>query len=550
MLATVFTKAILDRWRGMAIGAASLAALLLFAMAVYRQIDLSIYTDLPEAFLTLVGIPEDADVASLAYNAIYNSYGSLAMGGLVIAMGAAAIAGEERKGTMAMLLGNPVSRTHVLVSKAAAMLLLVALGGLVLWAAGVAAPELLEVSVTGIHIGAFTVHLVGSTLFYGLLALAIGSWTGRSGRAAGATAGVMVLSFFAVGIFPLVEGWEDLAKAFPWYYYSGSEPLLNGIHWGHLAALAAGSIVLFLIALLGVNRRDLRGPSTGVTLMDRLRTSPLTAGIANRLAGSARVSRIWVKTASEYQGLLFVVAALMFGVMGVLIGPIYNAIGEAVISLGEGFPEAMLALFGGGDLSTPEGYYQLESFGLMAPVAVMVVTITIGARALAGEEENRTMSLLLANPIPRSRVVVEKTLTMVLYALTVGFATFAGVTVGSWIGGLGMDVGNIAATSVLAVLIGLVFGALAMLLSAATGVVRFAIFVPVGAALIFHVMNAIGELNDAAWADWSPFHYYLGSDPLTNGMPWGHGALLAALVVLLLALAVPAFQRRDLRQVS
>jgi ABC-2 type transport system permease protein len=148
------------------------------------------------------------------------------------------------------------------------------------------------------------------------------------------------------------------------------------------------------------------------------------------------------------------------------------------------------------------------------------------------------------------RVVVEKSLTMVLYALAVGFASFAGVTIGSWIGGLGMDVGNIAATSVLAVLIGLVFGALAMLLSAATGVVRFAIFVPVCADLIFHVMNAIGELNDAAWADWSPFHYYLGSDPLTNGMPWGHGALLAALVVLLLALAVPAFQRRDLRQVS
>jgi ABC-2 type transport system permease protein len=550
MLATVFTKAVLDRWRGMAIGVASLAVILLFAMDVYRQIDLSIYTDLPEAFLSLVGIPEDADVASLAYNAIYSSYGSLAMGGLAIAMGAAAIAGEERKGTMAILLGNPVSRTRVLVSKAAAMLLLVALGGLVLWAAGVAAPGLLEVSVTGMHIGAFTLHLVGNTVFYGLLALAIGSWTGKGGMAAGATAGVMVLSFFAVGIFPLVAGWEDLARAFPWYYYSGSEPLLNGIHWGHIAALAAGSIVLFLIALVGVNRRDLRGPSTGVTLMDRLRTSPLTAGIANRLAGSARVSRIWVKTASEHQGLLFVVAALMFGVMGVLIGPIYNAIGDAVISLGEGFPEALLALFGGGDLSTPEGFYQLESFGLMAPIAVMVVTITIGARALAGEEEDRTMSLLLANPIPRSQIVVEKTLTMVLYALAVGIATFAGVTVGSWVGGLGMDVGNIAATSLLAVLIGLLFGSLAMLLSAATGVVRFAIFVPVGAALIFHVMNAIGELNDAAWANWSPFHYYLGGDPLTNGMPWDHAALLAALVALLLAVAVPAFQRRDLRRTS
>jgi ABC-2 type transport system permease protein len=208
--------------------------------------------------------------------------------------------------------------------------------------------------------------------------------------------------------------------------------------------------------------------------MDRLRTSPLTAGIANRLAGSARVSRIWVKTASEYQ------------------------------------------------------------------------EPALRRRCPHVRRDGRARR----SDLQRSRVVVEKSLTMVLYALAVGFASFAGVTIGSWIGGLGMDVGNIAATSVLAVLIGLVFGALAMLLSAATGVVRFAIFVPVCADLIFHVMNAIGELNDAAWADWSPFHYYLGSDPLTNGMPWGHGALLAALVVLLLALAVPAFQRRDLRQVS
>lgn len=243
------------------------------------------------------------------------------------------------------------------------------------------------------------------------------------------------------------------------------------MHWGHLAALAAGSIVLFLIALVGVNRRDLRGPSTGVTLMDRLRTSPLTAGIANRLAGSARVSRIWVKTPRSTR---------------------------------------------------------------------------VRRRCPHVRRHGRAHR----SDLQRLRVVVEKSLTMVLYALAVGFASFAGVTIGSWIGGLGMDVGNIAATSVLAVLIGLVFGALAMLLSAATGVVRFAIFVPVCADLIFHVMNAIGELNDAAWADWSPFHYYLGSDPLTNGMPWGHGALLAALVVLLLALAVPAFQRRDLRQVS
>ncbi|MGZ5384853.1 MAG: hypothetical protein ACXWH0_12810, partial [Acidimicrobiia bacterium] len=66
MLATVFTKTTRDRWKGVTIAIISLVLLLLMAMAVYRDIDMSIYTDLPEVFLSLMGIPDGADVASLA----------------------------------------------------------------------------------------------------------------------------------------------------------------------------------------------------------------------------------------------------------------------------------------------------------------------------------------------------------------------------------------------------------------------------------------------------------------------------------------------------
>ena len=548
MLTTVFSKTLLDRWRGMAITVVALASLLLFAMAVYRDIDLSLYTDLPEGFQSLIGIPPDADVAGLAYNAIYNSYGALALGGIAIAMGSAFIAGEERKGTIGMLLGNPVSRSAVLVGKTAAMVLLVTLGGLFLWGSGVLAPRILDVSVEGMYIGAFTLHVAVSALFYGFLALAIGSWTGRTGPAAGVSAGVMVVSFLAVGLLPLVEGWEGLAKAFPWYYLSGSDPLMNGVGWGHIAVLVGLTAGLFVVALVGVNKRDLRSRSVGVSLLDRLRANPATAKVGGWLAGSARVSSIWVKTASEHQGLLFVVSMLMFWFMGVMIGPMYSALDQDLITLGESLPDSMLALFGGGDLSTPEGFYQLESFGMVAPIAIMVVTITMGAKGLSGEEDNRTMGLLLANPVSRSRVVGQKVVAMVLYGLVVGFATFAGVAVGSWLGSLGMAVGNIAAASVLLTLIGLLFGGLALLLSAATGQTRLAIFIPVGAALVFHVINAMAELGDAGWGQLSPFHYYLGSDPLNNGMAWGDAAVLAVLSLTVIALAVPAFQRRDLRQ--
>jgi ABC-2 type transport system permease protein len=46
----------------------------------------------------------------------------------------------------------------------------------------------------------------------------------------------------------------------------------------------------------------------------------------------------------------------------------------------------------------------------------------------------------------------------------------------------------------------------------------------------------------------SPFHYYLGSDPLNTGMDWGNAAVLLAPSVVLFGLAFALFQRRDIRQ--
>ena len=550
MLTSVFAKATRDRWKGVAIGVAALAALLFFGMSVYRDIDLSVYTSLPEVFRTLMDIPADADVGSLAYGAIYGSYGTLTVAALAISMGSASIAGEERKGTIGLLLGNPKSRLSVLVSKAASLVLLLGLGSLALWGAGVGSATILSVESGGMHVGALVLHMCVISIFFGFLAMAIGAWTGSPGMASGVAAGVMFISFVGAGLFPIIEGWENVTKAFPWYYFNGSKPVTNGIDWGHLSVLLAGIAVFAVVAIVGVGRRDLKSQTVGVTLVDRLRGNPLTHKIVDRLAGSTRVSRIWVKTASEHQGLLFATAALMFFMMGILIGPMYALLDDAVLSFMDNFPEVLLALFGGGDMSTPEGFYQIETFGMMAPIAVMVVTVTIGARALAGEEQHRTMGLLLANPVKRSTVIYQKTITMVLYGLAVGFSIFAGVAIGSLLGGLGMSIGNIAATSFLVTLVGLVFGALGLALSAATGRVNVAVYGTVGVALILYVLNALLPFNDSlvGYAKISPFYYYLTSDPLFSGMHWGHAAVLTVLTVILVALALVFFQRRDLRQ--
>ncbi len=548
-LANVFTKTTRDRWKGMAIGVATLSLLLLFGMTMYRDIDLSVYTNLPEAMRTLMNIPKDADVASLAYGAIYGSYGALTLAALSLSMGSASIAGEERNGTFGLLLGNPKSRTSVLVSKAGSMFVLTGAGALFLWGTGMITPVLLDVSITGIHVGAMIFHMFMMAVFFGSMAMAISAWSGNTGLASGVTTGVMLVSFIGAGLFPIIEGYENVAKAFPWYYFTGSQPVNNGVAWGHIGVLFAGIVVFSVGALIGLDRRDLKGQTVGVSVLDRLRSNPMTQKIADRLAGSARVSRIWIKTASEHQGLLLVTSAAMF-YMGILIGPLYNLMDEALLSMSDAFPEVILALFGGGDLSTPEGFYQIELFGMMAPIAVMVATVTIGARSLAGEEERRTMGLLLANPIKRSKVVLEKTAAMAIHASVVGLATFTGIAGGSLLGGLGMSISAIAATSLLVTLVGLSFGALALALSAGSGRVRLATYGTVGTALIAFVVNALLPFSNnlSGYAKLSPFYYYLGNDPLVNGMHWGHGAVLIGLTIGLVALAVALFERRDLRQ--
>lgn len=546
----IFTKSLRDRWLAPSISAAVLVLFLLYAMAVYRSIDLSIYTDLPESMRELMGIPTGADAASLSYSVMLSFVGGLTIGGIAISMGAASIAGEERGGTLGLLLASPKSRTRVLVAKAAAMVTLTAASVTILTIAGYVIPAMLDVEIGKTHVGAMMLHLGVNGLFYGFMAMALGAWTGRRSAASGISAGVMILSYFAVGLLPLVERLADLAQFFPWYYFVGSEPLVNGVNWGHLGVLGGGCGAFAVLAVVGVNRRDLRGHSVGITLLDRLRDNPATHRLFERLAGSSRVSRLWIKTTSEHQGLLVVTAASMFFIMGLLMGPMYAAIDESIASVADQFPEAVLAIAGGGDMGTPEGFYQIETFSLMAPIAVMLVTIVIGARGLAGEEADNTMGLLLANPIRRSTVVREQALAMTLYAGVIGFSTFAGVALGALASGLDMSLSAIAATSALVTLLGLVFGTLALALGAATGRVKAAVYGTIGAATASHLLNSFLPLNDslAGYARWTPNHYYLGSDPLMNGMDWSHAALLAGISLVLVTAAAALFERRDLRQ--
>ncbi|HET8614399.1 MAG TPA: ABC transporter permease subunit [Actinomycetales bacterium] len=212
-------------------------------------------------------------------------------------------------------------------------------------------------------------------------------------------------------------------------------------------------------------------------------------------------------------------------------------------------PEAMRSLFAttGADLSTPVGYLQVELLSFMGPLVLMLYTVTAGAAAVAGEEDRRTMDMLLSTPVSRSRVVVEK-----LMAMCVGVLLLAAVGLVSLMGGgaladMGLSWPDVTAAMLHMALLALVFGTLALAVGGITGHATLSRAVPAVVAVVAYVVNGLAPV--VSWLEpfqkLSPFYQYIGHDPLRHGVSWSSVAVAVTTVVVLAVVAVLGFRRRD-----
>jgi ABC-2 type transport system permease protein len=213
--------------------------------------------DLPEGVSDLLGGGDFASIQGWLDTEIASVYGPLVVAGSAIAAAAATIAGEEERRILALVLAYPVSRTRLLLSKGAAVALLVAGLGAACWLG-----LLLSVALAGGGIGAgnlaaLALHLAFLGLAFGALALALGGVTGRKAVAAGGSAAVAVAMYLVNGLAPVVADWLQYVTLF--HYYEGSDPLRNGVDPGHLAVLGVVTVLLLGVAAAGFRDRDLRG---------------------------------------------------------------------------------------------------------------------------------------------------------------------------------------------------------------------------------------------------------------------------------------------------
>jgi ABC-2 type transport system permease protein len=261
-----------------------------------------------------------------------------------------------------------------------------------------------------------------------------------------------------------------------------------------------------------------------------------------------RLRSVYLKTIYDRRhGLLWWSVGL--GLLTVAVLSVWPSVRDEYQKLVQNYPEPLLALFGieKSGVGSATGYLQAELFGLLVPLTLIAYMIAAGSAATAGERDAGTLEFLLAQPVSRTRVLLEKSLGLgtALGTITVAFAlalaTFARVFA------LHVAAPDLLAATLSAFLLAMLFGAIALFAGAVTGHRQLAAGIASALALAAFLLSSLAALVEGLerFRPLSPFWWYSGHDPLRRGLEPLHVVLLVAGIVVFTSAAVAVFGRRD-----
>ena len=216
----------------------------------------------------------------------------------------------------------------------------------------------------------------------------------------------------------------------------------------------------------------------------------------------------------------------------------------------ENMPEAMGKLFLGEveDMTSPEGFLNSQLFVFLIPTLFLWFAISRGSGAVAGEEESGTLELLLTHPIKRSRILVDKFMSMTIAIMFLGFVVWVSMTVGIILVDMDISLFRVAEVTVSALLLGLLYGTLALFVGTTRGSRSLSIGISSAIGVSGYLINVLFPIVDRLepFQKISPFYYYMGVDPLSNGLDFTHVGVLIVATAILLPLSIFMFERRDI----
>jgi ABC-2 type transport system permease protein len=215
-----------------------------------------------------------------------------------------------------------------------------------------------------------------------------------------------------------------------------------------------------------------------------------------------------------------------------LDNPAFKAFGKSVITL-----------------TTIEGLLivELYQWGIELLLAGYVILFT--ASFISSEIEKKTIDLLLANPVSRTRILLEKYGAMIVMVVMIDVALFIEVIAGLAYIGEETDIEWLVYTHMLFMPFLLAVGSYSTFLSTLFDDTRRAMSVGLGILLGSFLLDSISLTREryASISKVTLFHYFdPGMNLILHEVEWNHVIILCVVAIAFLAAAVVWFNKKDI----
>lgn len=210
---------------------------------------------------------------------------------------------------------------------------------------------------------------------------------------------------------------------------------------------------------------------------------------------------------------------------------------------------SMQALLGGSDLTSPAGFLNTQLFAFFLPAVLMTFGLSRGAASLAGEEEERTLDLLLAQPIPRWSTYLQKSAAITVGVGVLTVATWAPLAALNKAVQFNLPGAHLAAVCLQMGLLTLALSLVAQAIAAAVGRRAIGLSAVAGYAFVSYVIYGLsGTVSGLRHLrPLTIWRWYLPNDPLSNGLGWPEATVLVGVCLIAVCTGLSLFGRRDLR---
>ncbi len=200
------------------------------------------------------------------------------------------------------------------------------------------------------------------------------------------------------------------------------------------------------------------------------------------------------------------------------------------------------------DFTSFDGFMSIEAFALIGLIICGYIGF-LTASFLAGEIEMKTIDLLLAQPVTRIRLVIDRYGALLPMVALLVLALLTGVFLGTKIMNIDVSYQWFAYALAFMGVFMLAFGAISLFVSAVLSDGRTSAIISMGLLIVMYFMETIGQSVEklSVVRSLSLFHYAQYSNILVyHDLSIGNLGVLITVAIVFLALAMFAFRRRDI----